>query len=248
MTRRRSFTLPAAVADPLRDQLQSALGASYTLERELGGGGMSRVFVADDAALGRRVVVKVLAPELAEELSAERFTREIRLSARLQHPNVVPVLAAGTGPDGLPFYTVTFIDGASLRERLVEGPVPLSDAIAALRDVARALAYAHAHGVVHRDVMPENVWLTGGAAVVVDFGIADRQLTLAFVQIRAYALHGSWPPGVRPPADGERVESGGAMCGSTVPRRTSHRFIPTIPLILTVGFHFLVSRRLTPRR
>lgn len=133
---------------------------------------MSRVFVAEDVALGRRIVVKVLSPELAEGLSAERFTREIRLAARLQHPNVVPVLSAGTVPEGLPYYVMPFIDGASLRERLGKGALPTADAVAVLRDVGRALAYAHAHGVVHRDVKPENVLLTGGAAVVVDFGIA----------------------------------------------------------------------------
>jgi serine/threonine-protein kinase len=139
---------------------------------------MSRVFVAKDEALGRDVVVKVLAPELAEGLSAERFAREVRLAARLQHPNVVPVHAAGTGPDGMPYYTMPFIDGASLRERLAAGPLPVAEALTVLRDVARALAYAHAQGVVHRDIKPENVLLTGGAAVVTDFGIA-KALTAA---------------------------------------------------------------------
>src|SRR5437868_5620532 len=166
------------MSDLLRDRLQSSLGAAYALERELGGGGMSRVFVAEDVALGRRIVVKVLAPSLAEGLSAERFTREVRFAARLQHPNVVPVHAAGTGPDGLPYYTMPFIDGASLRERLSAGPLPLAEAVSVLRDVARALAYAHAQGVVHRDIKPENVLLTGGAAVVADFGIA-KALTAA---------------------------------------------------------------------
>src|SRR5437868_13308548 len=102
------------MSDLLRDRLQSSLGAAYALERELGGGGMSRVFLAEDVALGRRVVVKVLAPELAEGLSADRFTREIRLAARLQHPNIVPVLGAGAGSDALPYYTMPFIAGASL--------------------------------------------------------------------------------------------------------------------------------------
>jgi serine/threonine-protein kinase len=166
------------MADLLRDRLQSSLGAAYVLERELGGGGMSRVFVAEDVALGRRIVVKVLAPSLAEGLSAERFTREVRFAARLQHPNVVPVHAAGTGPDGLPYYTMPFIDGASLRERLSAGALPLTEAVSLLRDVARALAYAHAQGIVHRDIKPENVLLTGGAAVVADFGIA-KALTAA---------------------------------------------------------------------
>ena len=157
----------------LRGQLQSALGAAYTLERELGGGGMSRVFVAEEAALGRRVVVKVLAPELAHELSAERFAREIRLAASLQHANIVPVLTAGVA-ENVPYYTMPLVEGRSLRERLTEarGQLPLSESIGIVRDVARALDYAHTRGVVHRDIKPENVLLSGGAAVVTDFGIA----------------------------------------------------------------------------
>ena len=160
------------MTDLLRDKLQSALGPAFAIVRELGGGGMSRVFLADDASLGRRVVVKVLAPELAEGISSERFMREIRVAARLQHPNVVPVLSAGSGPDGLPYYVMPFIDGHSLRERLSAGPLPISEVLVVLRDMARALAYAHSQGIVHRDIKPENVLLTGGAAVVADFGIA----------------------------------------------------------------------------
>src|ERR1700739_1105723 len=101
----------------LRDQLQAALGTSYTLERELGGGGMSRVFVATETKLGRRVVVKVLPPDLAHDLSVERFRREIALAARLQHPHIVPLLTAGE-TQGLPYYTMPFVDGESLRARL----------------------------------------------------------------------------------------------------------------------------------
>ncbi len=160
------------MTDQLRDRLQTTLGSQFTVERELSGGGMSRVFVALDEALGRPVAVKVLAPELAEGLSAERFTREIRLIARLQHPNVVPLLSAGTGPGGLPYYTMPFIDGESLRGRLAAGALPLAEATSILRDVARALAYAQTQGIVHRDVKPENVLLASGAAVVTDFGIA----------------------------------------------------------------------------
>ena len=155
----------------LYEQLQTALGGTYEFERELGGGGMARVFVAEETRFGRRVVVKVLAPELAGSVSPERFEREVRVAARLQHPNIVPLLTAGDAA-GVPYYTMPFVDGESLRARLVRGSLPLAEAVRVLRDAAQALAYAHAHGVVHRDVKPENVLLSGGVAVVTDFGIA----------------------------------------------------------------------------
>ena len=156
----------------LRDQLQHTLGASYTLERELGGGGMSRVFVAEDTALGRSVVVKVLPPEMASGVSIERFKREITLAARLQHPHIVPLLSAGeTG--GLPYFTMPFVEGESLRARLARGEeVPLKAAMHLLREVASALAYAHRKGVIHRDIKPENVLITEQHAMVTDFGVA----------------------------------------------------------------------------
>jgi tRNA A-37 threonylcarbamoyl transferase component Bud32 len=158
-------------APDLREQLLSNLGGGYTFGRELGGGGMSRVFMAEDLRLGRKVVVKVLAPDLAAGVSVERFEREIRLAASLQQANIVPLLAAGD-VDGLPYYTMPFVDGESLRARIARGPLSISETVGILRDVARALAYAHRHGVVHRDVKPDNVLLSEGAAVVTDFGIA----------------------------------------------------------------------------
>ena len=158
--------------DQLRDRLQSSLGTAYRLDRELGGGGMARVFVATDPTLGRQVVVKVLSHETAEGLSAERFTREIQLAAALQDPHIVPVLTAGQTDDGLPYYTMPFVTGESLRARMASGPIPLDDALRILRDVAAALEYAHERGVVHRDIKPENVLLAGRTAVVADFGIA----------------------------------------------------------------------------
>jgi len=137
---------------------------------------MSRVFVAEEVALGRRVVVKVLAAELAGGLSAERFAREAKLAARLQDPRIVPVLAAGSIGD-VPYYTMPFVEGESLRARMARAassgvPIPATEAISVLRDVALALEYAHAHDVVHRDIKPENVLLSGRTAVVADFGIA----------------------------------------------------------------------------
>jgi tetratricopeptide (TPR) repeat protein/tRNA A-37 threonylcarbamoyl transferase component Bud32 len=155
----------------LRNQLQTSLGAAYTLEHELGGGGMSRTYVAQEAALNRRVVVKVLSPDLAAGVSVERFKREIQLAAALQHPHIVPVLSAGD-TQGLPFYTMPFVDGESLRARLARGPLGITEAISILKDVARALAFAHHHGIVHRDIKPDNVLLSGGSATVADFGIA----------------------------------------------------------------------------
>jgi serine/threonine protein kinase len=156
----------------LRDTLQQSLGQTYRLEHELSGGGMSRVFVAQDVSLGREVVVKVLPPELAEGLSAERFTREVKVAARLQHANIVPVLAAGDA-GGLPYYIMPYVRGQSLRDRLSrDGALPVGEVVAILRDVTRALAYAHDEGVVHRDIKPENVLVSGGAALVTDFGIA----------------------------------------------------------------------------
>jgi len=156
----------------LWEQLQATLGTGYTLEKELSGGGMSRVFVAADIALGRKVVIKVLRPVLAEDISLDRFKREIAVTVRLQHPHIVPIFTAGE-VDGLPFFTMPFVEGQSIRARLEsEGPLPVADAVRLLRDVARALEYAHARGVVHRDIKPDNVLVSGNSAVVTDFGIA----------------------------------------------------------------------------
>src|SRR5256714_4940239 len=137
----------------------------------MGGGGMALVFVARDEALGRDVVVKILMPELAQTLNVERFTREIKLVARLQQANIVPVLSAGTA-GALPFYSMPFIEGLNLRQRMDKGSPSLHEAVRILGDIARALEFAHDHGVVHRDIKPENVLLSGGTAVVTDFGIA----------------------------------------------------------------------------
>jgi tetratricopeptide (TPR) repeat protein len=155
----------------LRDQLQQALGSTYAVERELGGGGMSRVFAATETALGRKVVIKVVPLELGAGVNVERFKREIQLAAGLQHPHIVPVLTAGE-MSGIPYYTMPFVEGEPLRAKISAGPLPISEVVSILRDVAKALGYAHERGVVHRDIKSDNVVLTGGAAAVIDFGIA----------------------------------------------------------------------------
>ena len=166
-------------APDLADRLQAALGTAFRIERELAGGGMSRVFVAEETKLGRRVVVKVLPPELRAGLSIDRFHQETRLAASLRHPHIVPVMAAGESPDGLVYFTMPFIEGESLQRRLErEGRLPLADVVAIVREVADALAYAHANGVVHRDVKPANVLIDGAHVVVADFGVA-KALALA---------------------------------------------------------------------
>jgi len=162
-----------AAAPDLAPRLQDALGTAYRIERELAGGGMSRVFVAEETNLGRRVVVKVLPPELRAGLSIERFHRETRLAAALRHPHIVPLLTAGESADGLVYYTMPFIAGESLLQRLErEGRLPLADVVTIVGEVADALAYAHANGVIHRDIKPANVLIEGGHVVVADFGVA----------------------------------------------------------------------------
>ena len=196
----------------LRDRLQTSLGASYVLERELSGGGMSRVFVADELALGRKVVIKVMAPELTAGVSTDRFAREMKLAASLQQANIVPLLAAGNA-DGAPYYTMPLVDGNSLRDRLArEGALPIPDVVSVLRDVARALAYAHRNGVVHRDIKPGNVLLSGGTAVVTDFGIAK-------------ALSAARAERDRAAADGRRrfTRHTGVHVAGTDHRRPEHR-------------------------
>ena len=158
------------IAD-VRGLLEQALGSTYDIGAELGGGGMSRTYMATERALNRRVVVKALAPELLAGVSVERFKREVMLAASLQHPHVVPVLSTGDA-DGLPWFTMPFVEGQSLRQRLAAGPLSIGEAVQILRDVARGLAFAHARGVVHRDIKPDNVLLSEGSATVTDFGIA----------------------------------------------------------------------------
>ncbi len=156
-------------------QLRDAFEPAYVLERELIGGGMSRVFLATERALNRKVVIKVLPPELAAGVNRERFRREIQLAAQLQHPHIVPLYAAGEHADLL-YYTMPFIEGESLKQAIHEHgakkPFTLREVVRILHDVSDALAYAHARGVIHRDIKPGNVLRSGAHAVVTDFGVA----------------------------------------------------------------------------
>lgn len=161
----------------LLTRLQSSLGDTYRIERELGGGGMSRVFLAQEGRLGRKVVIKVLPPETSVGVHADRFEREIQVAASLQHPHVVPLLTAGVaelpGDDPLLYYVMPFIDGETLATRLArEGALPVAEVTRILRDVVDALVYAHSRGVVHRDIKPDNILFSGRHALVADFGVA----------------------------------------------------------------------------
>ena len=156
----------------LPEQLASALRDRYTLERELGRGGMAVVWLAHDVRHDRPVALKVLHPELAAELGPERFLREIRLTARLQHPHILPIHDSGEGAGRL-WYTMPYFEGESLRARLDrEKQLPLEDTLRIARNVLAALAHAHAQGIIHRDIKPENILFQGNEAVLADFGIA----------------------------------------------------------------------------
>ena len=160
-------------------RLQAALTGRYTIEHELGRGGMATVYLAQDLKHGRPIALKVLRPELAAALGPGRFLREIEIAARLTHPNILPLHDSGEA-GGLLYYVMPYVDGESLRSRLArEGPLPLDRALEIAREVASALGYAHEHGVVHRDIKPENVLLESGHAVVADFGVARAVWELA---------------------------------------------------------------------
>ncbi|WP_337170169.1 serine/threonine-protein kinase [Gemmatimonas aurantiaca] len=172
--------------ETLRRKLSALLEARYELHEELGGGGMSVVYRATERAFDRVVVIKVLAPELTAALDTRRFAREINIAARLQHPNIVPMLSAQID-HGIPYYVMPYVKGRSLRDRLGAGRVPFAESVSMLRDVARALACAHAEGVVHRDIKPENVLLAGRVAMVTDFGIAKALIAAASNEMQTTA-------------------------------------------------------------
>jgi len=158
-------------ADPL-DRLRSALADRYAIKRELGAGGMATVYLAEDLKHHRKVAIKVLHADLAHALGAVRFLREVEIAARLTHPHVLALYDSGAEDDAL-YYVMPYVEGESLRARLArEGALPISETCRIIRDVADGLAYAHRHGVVHRDVKPENILLSDGHALVADFGVA----------------------------------------------------------------------------
>jgi len=160
------------VTGDLVERLKAALADRYTIEHEIGSGGMATVYLAEDLKHRRQVAIKVMRPELAASIGAERFLREIRISAQLNHPNILTLLDSGEA-DGLLYYAMPYVEGESLRERLVrEQQLPLEEAVQITQEVADGLSYAHSMGVVHRDIKPENILLSGGHAVIADFGIA----------------------------------------------------------------------------
>ena len=153
-------------------RLKDMLSPTYDIERELGGAGMSRVFVATERSLGRKVVIKLLSPELTADVNRGRFRREIQVAAQLQHPHIVPLLSAGEHEDLL-YFTMPFISGESLKTAVEKnGPLPVVDVVRVLYDVAEALDYAHGQGVVHRDIKPANILRSGSYSLITDFGVA----------------------------------------------------------------------------
>ena len=164
------------------DELRQALSNRYTIERELGRGGMATVYLATDAKVDRRVAIKVLHPELAAAVGGERFHREIHIATRLTHPNVLPVYDSGEA-NGTLFYVMPYVEGESLRDRLNrERQLGIDDAIRITCQIAAALDYAHQANIVHRDIKPENILIEAGQAVLADFGIARAVTGVADVE------------------------------------------------------------------
>jgi serine/threonine-protein kinase len=190
----------------VHSRLTSTLADRYRVERELGAGGMATVFLAHDVRHGRDVAIKVLHPDLGAALGGERFLSEIRTTARLQHPHILPLLDSGEA-DGLLYYVMPYVTGETLRARLErERQLPIDDALRIAREVADALGDAHAHGIVHRDIKPENILLHGGHAVVADFGIALAVQTAGGHRITQTGLSLGTPQYMSPEqATGERT-------------------------------------------
>ena len=161
------YVMPSSLED-----LRAALAGRYEIDREIGKGGMATVYLASDLKHDRHVAIKVLRPELAAVLGAERFVQEIKTTANLQHPHILPLFDSGEA-DSFLYYVMPFIDGETLRDKLDrETQLGIDEAVKITTDVADALDYAHRHGIIHRDIKPENILLHDGRPMVADFGIA----------------------------------------------------------------------------
>ena len=183
--------------DPLLQRFQSLLEGRYAIERELGRGGMATVYLATDLRHGRTVAIKLLQPEITTSLTAERFLREISITAKLQHPNILGLFDSGA-ENGLCYYVMPHVEGETLRDRLIwEKQLPMETALQVAMEVVSALAYAHSRGVVHRDIKPENILFSAGHAVVADFGIA-RAVSEGQRSITAVGIPLGTPPYMSP--------------------------------------------------
>jgi hypothetical protein len=193
----------------LLDRLQTTLSGRYAIERELARGGMAIVYLARDVPRNRHVALKVLRPELVAQIGAERFLREIQIEASLQHPHILPLYDSGIA-DGLPFYTMPYVDGGTLRQRLErETQLPLGQVVRIMQQVATGLSYAHRHGFVHRDVKPENIMFEDGHALVADFGVARALTEAADERLTESGVAIGTPPYMSPEqaAGSERIDA-----------------------------------------
>jgi serine/threonine-protein kinase len=189
------------------DRVRSALADRYEVEREIGRGGMAVVFLARDLQLGRQVAIKVIRPELAQALGIERFLREVRIEAALDHPNIVTLFDSGEA-DGLPYYVMPYVQGESLRNRLErETRLSLDGVLRITRSIAEGLSYAHERGVIHKDIKPENILLSDERVLIADFGIAKATAEAGGEQLTTYGIVLGTPQYMSPEqATGEKIE------------------------------------------
>ena len=199
------------MSDDLLSRLKMALSGLYSVEREVGCGAMAHVLLARDEKHDRQVAIKILRPELASSLGPERFLREIQLAAKLNHPHILPLYDSGEA-DGFLYFVMPFVEGESLGDLMKrEGQQPLLDSLRIVCEVAEALHYAHDHGVVHRDIKPDNIMITDGHAVVTDFGIARALDVAGGEKLTQTGMVVGTPAYMSP----EQVEGGDALDGRT---------------------------------